>query len=49
MKESRKRSWLALQAKKQTSQLLEDAAKQDIQKETLKIEKRLMKNDDRLL
>ena len=48
-KESKKRSWLALQAKKQTAQLLEDAAKQDVQKETLKIKKRLMKNDDRLL
>ena len=33
-KESRKRSWLSLQAKKQTAQLLEDAVKQDIQKET---------------
>ena len=48
-KESRKRSWLALQAKKYTAQLLEDTAKQDVQKETLKVKKRLMKNDDRLL
>ena len=48
-KESRKRSWLALQAKKQKAQLLEDAAKQDVQKETLKEKKRLIKNDDRLL
>ena len=48
-KESRKRSWLALQAKKQTAQLLEDAAKQDIRNETLKVKKRLMKIDDRML
>ena len=48
-KESRKRSWLALQEKKKKAQLLEDAAKQDVQKETLKVKKRLMKNDDRLL
>ena len=43
-KESRKRSWLALQAKKQTAQLLEDTAKQNVQKETLKVKKRLIKN-----
>ena len=48
-KDSRKRSWLALQEKKKTAQLLEDAAKQDVQKETLKVKKRIMKNDDRLL
>ena len=48
-KESKKCSWLALQEKKQTALLLQDAAKQDIQKEILKVKKRLMKNDYRLL
>ncbi len=46
---SRKCSWLALQEKKQIPQLLEDAAKQDVQKGTLKVNKKLKRNDDRLL
>ena len=40
---------LALKAKKQSERCLKDVANQDVQKEVYTVNKRLMKNDNRLL
>ena len=48
-KDTKKHSWLALQAKKQSERCLKDAANQEVQKEVSTVKKRLKKNDNRLL